>query len=324
MKRPFIYKNYNGIYYVVYYVNGKRKKVTTKESNKQRAEIFKDNFIKNDLSVIEYSYIKANDYLKEWIELKADKKPSTIESYKTAFNELIRFCGNKNLNQYTLSELNRFLLSKNGFTSKKYKTVLNSAFSYAIKLRYIKVNPFIDTVNIKTVKPPVLIYKDNELKKLFEVIDNALYKDIALFGLYSGMRLNEILSIRKENIFDKLIILPTSKEDVPRVVSISNELKPIIQNRSLTSNEYLFEYRNHRLLVQTVSHIFGKYIKRAGLNPKLNFHSLRKTYGTKLIKGGVPLNIVSEMLGHSSERVTKDFYTELLKEFREEVNIIKF
>ena len=322
MKNPFICKEGKN-YQLYYFVKGHRKKITTGTGNKHAAGEFLKTFLINDLSVIEYSYIKASEYLKEWIELKADKKPSTIESYKNAFNELIRICGNKNLNQYTLNELNKFLLSKKGYTSRKYKVVLNAAFEYAIKLRYLKRNPFIDTINVKAVKPPVLQYNDNDLKKLFNVIDNEIYKDVALFGFYSGMRLSEILNIRKENIVGKLIILPTSKEDAPRVISIANELNVIIEKRITTSKEFLFEQFGRQLIMRNVSHIFSKYTRRAGINPKLNFHCLRKTYGSRLLNSGVNIKIVSEMLGHSSVSVTEKFYAELLKSYRSEVNNLR-
>ena len=133
----------------------------------------------------------------------------------------------------------------------------------------------------------------------------------------------EILSIRKEYIIDKLVILPTSKEDVPRVVSIANELKPVIRNRLKSSKVFLFELNGKQCQVNTVSHIFSKYIKRAGINPKLNFHCLRKTYGSRLLNSGVDIKVVSEMLGHSSVRVTEEFYSELLKGYRSEVNNLK-
>lgn len=327
MKNPFITKEGKN-YQLYYYIHGNRTKITTGTPNRKLADKFLADFIANGLSVIEYQFIRASVFCSEYLDVhSANLKPKSAQGYRTAFNELIKFSGDKNLNQFTLSEINRFLSNKSKsaspWSARKYRTALRTAFEYALKLRYIRQNLFEDAITIKTVKPAVLQYTDEELRKLFSVIDNPLYKDIVVFGFYSGMRLDEILRIELSQIHRNLIILPTAKEDRPRVVSIATALKPIITKYQSTSTRYLFEFRGNRVLMESMSHIFSKYVRRAGINPKLNFHCLRKTYGSRLLESGVDIKVVSEMLGHSSVRVTEEFYAELLKKYRSQVNNLK-
>lgn len=324
MKHPFLFKETDN-WYLYYFVGGKRKKISTGKKNKHEAKTWADNFLANDNSVIEYQFIKASDFCREFTD-SLPRRPKTVKAYKTAFNQLIEFCGDKNLNQYSIKEATSFLNEKlkrsSPWTAKKYRSALITAFNRAVKLRYIKHNVFLETYSITAVPGVPRSYTDEEMSKLLSVIDNPLYKDIVLFGFYTGMRLDEILRIRKENIFNKLIILPTSKEDKPRIVSVPDALLPIIAERLLSAKEYLFEYRERKVKMETVSHIFSKYVRRAGLDTKLNFHCLRKTFGSRLLQSGVDLKVISEMLGHSSYRVTEQFYAALLKGYRDEVNLL--
>ena len=43
---------------------------------------------------------------------------------------------------------------------------------------------------------------------------------------------------------------------------------------------------------------------KAGINAKLNFHSLRHTFDSWLIQNGVSIYEVSKLLGHSNLKVT--------------------
>ena len=57
----------------------------------------------------------------------------------------------------------------------------------------------------------------------------------------------------------------------------------------------------------TVTHNFGRMMKRAELNAR--FHDLRHTYATLMLAAGVHAKIVSEALGHSTVAITLDIYS---------------
>ena len=324
MRNPYLNKE-GKFWYLYFFVNGKVRKRSTKETIRSKAENFKSRFIQNDYELTEPKYISLSDFKIEWLEIiSGNCKPKTIKSYENAFNQLTLFTKDIYLHQISLKDINKFLSNKSKesseWTARKYRTSLRTAFNYAVKMKYLKENYFIDSVKFNPATPDILFFSDFDFKKLLEVIDNEIYKDIVLFGFYSGMRLGEILSIKKNNIYDKIIILESNtKNKKPRIVSLSNELIPIIEKYKNNNSEFLFGKNS----VNTVSHIFSKYKKRAGINPKLNFHSLRKTFGSKLLNAGVDLKVISEMLGHSSYKVTEQFYATLLKGFRNEVNLIK-
>ncbi|GAB3544352.1 site-specific integrase [Arthrobacter tumbae] len=64
-----------------------------------------------------------------------------------------------------------------------------------------------------------------------------------------------------------------------------------------------------------VSKTFGRMAERAGL-PKVVFHSLRHLAATIMLQNGLPLPVVSRILGHSTITVTADLYFDVVKDKR--------
>jgi integrase len=62
-----------------------------------------------------------------------------------------------------------------------------------------------------------------------------------------------------------------------------------------------------RINPDRVSKRFKFYVRKAGLSDReeLSFHSCRHTTGSWLSMHGVPLRVISEILGHSSTQVTE-------------------
>jgi integrase len=56
---------------------------------------------------------------------------------------------------------------------------------------------------------------------------------------------------------------------------------------------------------------FQRVLEKAGL-PKLRFHDLRHTAASLLLNHGVPVIVVSNMLGHSKPSITLDVYGHLM------------
>jgi len=66
------------------------------------------------------------------------------------------------------------------------------------------------------------------------------------------------------------------------------------------------------LAPETVTKRFGEIIRDAGLRP-IRLHDLRHGRASLLLAAGVPLAVVSKVLGHSSITITSDTYSHLLE-----------
>lgn len=60
--------------------------------------------------------------------------------------------------------------------------------------------------------------------------------------------------------------------------------------------------------------VWDKAVERAGLDPAPTPHDLRHTCASWMLNGGVPITVVSRMLGHESIKVTVDIYGDVDQE----------
>jgi integrase len=60
---------------------------------------------------------------------------------------------------------------------------------------------------------------------------------------------------------------------------------------------------------------FKPLVVRAGV-PLIRFHDLRHTAATLLLKEGIPVKVVSELLGHSDVAITLRIYAHVLPEMQ--------
>lgn len=70
---------------------------------------------------------------------------------------------------------------------------------------------------------------------------------------------------------------------------------------------------------------FRKYLRELStkvLNRKITPHALRHTTVSLLIAEGVPLEVVSRMLGHKNSQITRDIYMHVTQELKHRDNNI--
>ncbi|MGO9481746.1 MAG: tyrosine-type recombinase/integrase [Candidatus Kryptoniota bacterium] len=60
--------------------------------------------------------------------------------------------------------------------------------------------------------------------------------------------------------------------------------------------------------------VFRRYCKRAGLDERYHFHTLRHTFASHLAIKGVSLYFIQKMLGHQSIETTARIYAHLQPE----------
>jgi integrase len=65
------------------------------------------------------------------------------------------------------------------------------------------------------------------------------------------------------------------------------------------------------------SKVFNARVKAAGLT-RIRLHDLRHTWATLALQAGIPLKVVSEILGHANIAVTADLYSHVNPSMMEE------
>ncbi|GAA3632133.1 site-specific integrase [Flavivirga jejuensis] len=187
----------------------------------------------------------------------------------------------------------------------------------AIAENCLDKDPFI-LYKTKTVRTEVVFLSPEELKILEKYIfiqpKLQFIKDLFVFCCYTGLPYRELMNLKQSNIikgFDGNLWIKMQREKTSKELSIPLLPKALeIIELQRSDKAYVFpRISNQR---------YNSYLKEiAGLvniNKRLTTHMARKTFAsTVLLYNDVPMEIVSELLGHSSMKITQDSYGKVVQ-----------
>lgn len=258
-------------------------------------------------SFIEMWHIAEKNRSKTW-------STSTYQNYKTMaekYAKSIHHINISDLDYQTLQNLmNEFMeLGKTHGTCKLFKCAITMILNEGIKMGYIDHNPA-STVKYKGTKNDVVkkAYDVELIKKLYE--GTKLKDQLLLVLVYTGMRINELLRLKTENIYlDERYMITGSKTDAGkgRIVPIHKCLIPIFKGRS----NYEYFCGNKELSYETARY----WIE----DEEYTFHEARHTFVSLADEYELNEIAVKRIVGHSTTNITDRIYThktlrQLLKE----------
>lgn len=132
-------------------------------------------------------------------------------------------------------------------------------------------------------------------------------KPIILAALYTGFRKSTLLSLKWENIIGDEIIVKVKDSQYDGGKTVSQKLFPELRRLIFSQpkvSDYIFTYKGQR--VKDIKTAWHSIFKKTGL-PYVNFHTLRHTSGTWLLRETGNLKFVQKHLGHSSTKVTEKY-----------------
>lgn len=314
---------------IIYFQNGKRTTKSTGTKIKSEALCFLTQF-KDIINRKKLPSKTLFQFEQEYINLLSNthSKSYVEKSVKLSFKMLKKFI-NKDilLADITSSLADKFFsttFKQAEYSARLYLRTLKSAFNKAVTWGYIEENVFKKIKLPKSVKKTIVYIKEDELEKICNATKEQYLKNLFQFAFYSGARLNEIISLKWDNINLEERIITISNTDSfrtknkkDRIVPINSTLFEIIKKMKrhlLNDNEFIF-YRipGVKLNQDFVSKKFKKAVRKAGLSEKYHFHILRHSFASLLHQKGAPLSVIKELLGHSSIQTTL-IYTHMSKE----------
>lgn len=241
----------------------------------------------------------------------------TIKTIKNVYNSYVFKFNNYKIKDIKLIELQSFInvLKDNGLstgTLKQVKSVLNMVFNYALKNEYINKNmiEFLDVGKHKKVLERK-IFTNEEIKILW---DNKGQRDvdIILILIYTGLRVNELLTLENTKInIESRYIRTGSKTEAGknRLIPISYKILPLITRYIKLNNRYLFQSKTGNfLLYNNYRQNFKKIIKKIGLQEH-TIHDTRHTFATLLSNADANKTSIKNIIGHANYGITEKIYT---------------
>lgn len=205
--------------------------------------------------------------------------------------------------------------SKN--TADLYYRTLAAAFSKAVEWNYLSENPLKKIKPAKIPKKLPVFITESELGSILQHTAKPDMKDFFTLAFHTGLRLSELLNLEWQavNFAERIIKVSntetfTTKSKKERIVPLNQTALEMLTKRqpkilSLDKKNYVFQkYSGVRYERDFVSKHFKKAVRAAGLNEGLHFHSLRHSTASNMVRRGVPIAVVKEVLGHSDIKTT--------------------
>ncbi len=280
---------------------------------------------------INLSKITLHEIYTRYVDTQRGKvSQGRLNSYKTSYNHIIPILNLKvcDIKTVHLQNLIDSLIGKiSTGTIKMIKSVLNSLFEYAMKLDVIDKNYskfIIMPKHTKVIERK--IFTDNEIDLLWLNIDEIDYVDTILILIYTGMRINELLSLKKENInLENNTLTGGSKTEAGknRVIPIHPKILPLIIKRMDNPTEYLvISYKNNTKIsyVTFRTKIFNVMMEK--LNMVHTIHDTRHTFATMISDVSNNEAAIAGIIGHTNISMTKKYTHTNIEKMRKEIEKI--
>jgi len=234
-------------------------------------------------------------------------------------------------------------------TLADHKTVISGSLKYAVTImKVIKENLSSDVLPPKREHQAPKFFKEDELNKVFELIQgNPIAPAVILAGSY-GLRRGEVLGLKwsainlsdmtltvqhtitlvgaKEVAADRtkttsslrtLDLTESVKEYLQKLLEYQNAMKAIC-GRSYHNSDYVCKWPDGRRLKP--GYVTRKWSAFLSANefPHITFHDLRHSSASLLIHLGFSLKDVQEWLGHADIKSTAR-YTHLINESKRKI-----
>jgi site-specific recombinase XerD len=281
--------------------------------------------------------ILLTDALNKFIDALTQKGKSTntIVAYKGDINQLISFLKPKKyefINQITEGDIDSFKtnLTENDYTAKSISRKLNSIknfFSYLKNEKVIEVDPSLEVKHPKYENDLPKILKPVEYRSLRDACRNdSRATAIVELMLQAGLRIKEIENLKLDNIKDTDILIESYESHPVRNVPLNNSAKTALQKylndgRYPTRSKNVFVTKTGKtLLARNIRSLLNRFFIKADIKG-IKVNDLRNTFIVFQLKSGVPIDVVSQVVGHKRISTTEK-YLELI-DSKEEARGIK-
>ena len=277
------------------------------------------------------------NYMEEIIRsLKANGKFGSASNYASALRSFSSFLQLKNvrlddIDSSLIFQYNEWLASKRICMNSIsfYMRILRAVYNRAVKQSLVKQKyPFreVYTGVDKTRKRAIAeedLYKMIQLNlKDFPSLD--LARDLFLFSFCTrGMSFVDISFLKRENVSNGAIsyrrkktgqllsvkIEPCIERILSKYIAVTAEspyIFPIVQSSDVSEN-----YKRYHIALTDYNRNLKKLAKMADIDIDISSYSARHTWATIAHYHNVPLPVISEGMGHTSESTTKIYLASL-------------
>lgn len=267
-------------------------------------------------------------------QMRKANRLGTALNYEKAMKNFSEFTGETKLafssmTEQLIADYNAFLIQRGLVRNSVsfYMRIMRAIYNRAVRQNLVRqTHPFIDVytgidcTRKRAVSESVIARLHRlELPKGSQL---ALTRDLFIFSYCTrGMAFVDIAYLKKENIQNDVICYARHKTGQQLFVKIEPSIKRIIERYHMSDSRYLFPiltsddideaYKQYRLALNNHNRLLEVLSKMLGCSVKLTSYTSRHSWATAARNHNVPISVISQGMGHTSEHTTRIYLTML-------------
>jgi len=290
------------------------------DRNTETREVFNELLkIKNFKMVIG----NHDQWMIEWV--RESYRPHTYRSYKTVLKVFFEYVREQTSAKY-LKDIKPMLLedykrhrlgTTKTNTLKNHIICIKALLNKAVQWGYLEKSPakYWNPVEITDAKP-IRVLSEEEYRRFMDVcrIDFSKYYPMFYTFIHTGMRKSELLSLEWGDIdLQKGLVFVSSKKDFSpkgidqksgkakeRIIPIHDGVIKVIKTIPRKGTKVFDQHKRPRRILLRIA-------RKSGIEGLTRLHELRHSYASFLLKKGVDIYKIKELLGHSDIRDTMKY-----------------
>jgi integrase len=332
-----IYRRKDGRWVGQYEVGGKRRYVYGKTRKEVAGKLAKAVADGNDGLIFDSENLTLARYLDLWLDsIRGTVRESTWVRHEiSARVHLKPALGRARLDELYPLEIQSFYRRKLGEGQSaasvlKMHSTLSKSLKQAVRWRLIPLNACVSVMPPRPMKPEIRPLDARQMKALLEAAEDTDLYALWVLMATTGVRVGEALGLRWDDLDLDARTLRINRtvyrgqgsqpktSSGKRTIKLSKLTTEALRQHRRTS-EWVFA-TNKGTTINPNNLRFRSWkrlLDYAGLPSGTRMHDLRHSAATLLLSRGVPIKVVSEMLGHADVSITLSVYAHVLPDMQD-------
>lgn len=225
----------------------------------------------------------------------------------------------------------RYLSSLNGLspnTIRRRMHALGSWFNYLIEAEVLERNPAQKLPLPRRERTTPHVPSPDQIVRLLEAAVTPVERATIWLLATTGLRRAELANLDVSDLqTDETELRVLGKGNRERLLPLAGQCQEVLREylaaRGRDPGPLLLNRAGKRLGLTSLRRTFSRLLRRAGLgNEGFTLHSMRHAYATMLVRAGVDLGVVRDLLGHSDLSVTSLYISSDLRSKRVAVELL--